>query len=113
MNAAKFWLALGALALGASAHAACDYPHAPTDLPSGESESQEEMLTAQKAVKSYVKAMEDYLACLDDQLAELGESASDEQRLMYDKRYNSAVDVMDATASEFNQAVRTFKARSN
>lgn len=113
MNAAKLWLVAGALAFGASANAACDYPNAPEDLPTGETESEADMLTAQKAVKAYVQAMEGYLACLDEQLVELGEGASDEQRLMHDKRYNSAVDVMDATASEFNQAVRTYKARGN
>ena len=113
MRAAQRWLALGALAFGATANAACDYPFAPEDLPTGETESEQDMLTAQGAIKDYVKAMEDYLVCIDEQITALGEDASSEQKLMYQKRYNAAVEVMDATASEFNQAVRTYKARGN
>ena len=109
----KICLAILAFGTGSLAHAACDYPMAPDELPDGESETEEEMLTAQRAVKSYVKRMEDYLACLDEQLAAKGDDATDEHRLMHEKRYNAAVDVLDATASEFNQAVRTYQARDN
>ena len=113
MTKFKTCLAIAAFATGVSAHAACDYPMAPEELPNGETETEEEMLTAQKAVKGYVKRMEDYLACLDEQLAAKGEDATDEHRLMHEKRYNAAVDILDATASEFNQAVRTYQARDN
>ncbi|MEM6639064.1 MAG: hypothetical protein AAF610_04100 [Pseudomonadota bacterium] len=112
MNILKVALAAGGLGLALSSQAACNYPSAPEELPSGETESEEQMLAAQKTVKSYVQSMEAYLACLDQQLEALGDEASAEQRLMHQKRYNSAVDVMDSTASEFNQAVRTYKSRT-
>lgn len=107
----KTLLAIAGIAMAWQASAACDYPNAPTDLPTGDTESQEDMLTAQQAVKEYVKSMEDYLACLDTQFDALGSDATEEHALIRDKRYNAAVSVMDATASQFNQAVRTFKAR--
>lgn len=111
MKNLKIFVAVSLFGLGGAAHAACSYPSAPTDLPSGDSESKDEMIAAQKTVKTYVKSMEDYLACLDGELAALGEEASDEQKLMHNKRYNAAVDVMDATAAQFNQAVRNYKSR--
>ncbi|MFK7885342.1 MAG: hypothetical protein AB8G16_00625 [Gammaproteobacteria bacterium] len=111
MKNLKVLMAIALFGCGATANAACSYPSAPEDLPTGDSESKEQMIAAQKQVKSYVAAMEEYLACLDSELGAQGEEVSDEQKLMRDKRYNAAVDVMDATAAQFNQAVRNYKAR--
>ena len=71
------------------------------------------MLEAQKAVKAYVAAMDEYLACLEAEVVALGDQATDERRLMRDKRHNAALDAMDKTTSQFNQAVREYKARGN
>jgi hypothetical protein len=111
MKTLKYLTAISLFGLGSAAHAACAYPEVPSDLPSGDTETQEEMVVAQKAVKSFVADMEAYLACLDADIEALGAEATDEHRLIRDKRYNAAVDVMDATAAEFNQAVRAYKAR--
>jgi hypothetical protein len=106
-------LCLGVALTGAVAHAACSYPRAPQDLPDGNTATTEQMLTAQNAVKEYVAAIEQYLDCLDAEVAALGDAASEERILMRDKRHNAAIDAMDKTASEFNQAVRQYKARDN
>lgn len=111
MKTLKLLMAITLIGLGGAAHAACSYPEVPKDLPSGDTESQEEMVVAQKAVKSFVAEMEAYLACLDTDIEALGAEATDEHRLIRDKRYNAAVDVMDATAAQFNEAVRAYKAR--
>ncbi|MFK8015012.1 MAG: hypothetical protein AB8G17_06195 [Gammaproteobacteria bacterium] len=113
MTTLKSFLLGTSLIFTATAFAACPYPTSPKDLPSGETEGKEDMMTAQKAVKAYVASMEEYLKCLDTEVAALGEGASEEQRLMRDKRYNAAVEQMDGVAGRFNQAVRTYKARQN
>ena len=105
-------LALMVLAcfLAPVARAACEYP-ANVTIPEGKSASQEEITAASAAVKKYLADMEAYTACLDAEVAAVPvEQQTPEVKAMHVKRYNAAVDVMEATANAFNEQLRAFKA---
>lgn len=105
-------LALLAVTIGtpAFAQAACIYP-AEIKLPSGKTATEEQMAAGQKAVKEYLGALEAYQACIDDEQKALGEAVTDEQKAVHVKRYNAAVDAMNAIAARYNDEVRHFKAQ--
>jgi polyisoprenoid-binding protein YceI len=105
-------LALMVLAafLAPAAQAACEYP-ADVKIPEGKSASQEEITAASAAVKKYLADMETYTGCLDAEVAALpAEQQTPEVKAMHVKRYNAAVDAMEATANAFNEQLRAFKA---
>ena len=105
-------LALLAVMIGvpAFAQAACNYP-AEITLPSGKTATEEQMTAGQKAVKDYLGALEAYQNCIDDEQKALGETVTDEQKAVHVKRYNAAVDAMNAIAARYNDEVHSFKAR--
>jgi hypothetical protein len=68
------------------------------------------MIAAQSRVREFVAAGETYLACL-------GKVADDEQRPAEDRNaaiaeHNRTVAAMELSAKQFNEQIRTFKARS-
>lgn len=98
------------IGMPAFAQAACNYP-AEITLPGGKTATEEQMAAGQKAVKEYLGALEAYQVCLDDEEKALGEAVTDEQKAVHVKRYNAAVDAMNAIAARYNEEVRNFKAR--
>jgi polyisoprenoid-binding protein YceI len=99
-----------AAALAPAARAACEYP-ADVTVPEGKSATQEEITAASAAVKKYLADMEAYTACLDAEAATVPvEQQTPEIKAMHVKRYNAAVDAMEATANAFNEQLRAFKA---
>lgn len=74
---------------------ACDKPGEKPEIPDPTSAVTAQMVKANKEVKAYVAAMEDYLNCA---------------RLTPGK-HDRAVKELKDFAGQFNQAVRTFKAR--
>jgi hypothetical protein len=62
-------------------------------------------------VKKYLADMEAYTTCLDSELAALPvEQQTEEAKALHVKRYNAAVDAMEAAANAFNEQLRAFKA---
>ncbi|MEO8224903.1 MAG: hypothetical protein ABI661_08850 [Gammaproteobacteria bacterium] len=105
-------LALLALAVGFAplAKASCEYPP-DFKVPDGKSATQEEITAASTVVKKYLADMETYTACLDTEAAALPvEQQTEEAKSLRVKRYNAAVDAMEAAASAFNEQLRAFKA---
>jgi hypothetical protein len=104
-------IALLLLAFGLTPVAqACDYP-ADLKIPDGKTATQEEITAASASVKKYLADMEIYTACLDAEFAALPvEQQTPEAKLMQVKKYNAAVDAMEAEALAFNEQLRAFKA---
>ena len=99
-----------AVSLTSTAQAACEYP-ADVKIPDGKSASQDEISAASTAVKKYMGDMEAYMACIDADAAALPvEQQTPEAKALHVKRYNAAVDAMEATANSFNEQLRVFKA---
>ena len=97
---------------------ACDYPQRAT-IATGQTATKEEMIASQKSVKSYMTAMEKYLVCIEneenDAVAQLENPAKDEleqRQIMLSKKHNAAVEEMEIIAAEFNNEVRSYKARA-
>lgn len=98
------------VSLAPAAHAACEYP-ADVKIPDGKSATQDEISAASSAVKKYLGDMEAYMACLDADSAALPvEQQTPETKALHVKRYNAAVDAMEAAANAFNEQLRAFKA---
>lgn len=96
--------------LAPAAQAACDYP-AEVKVPDGKGATQEEITAASASVKKYLADMEAYTACLDAEVAAVPvDQQTPEIKAMHVKRYNAAVDAMEATANAFNEQLRAFKA---
>lgn len=92
-----------------AAQAACEYP---TDIkiPDGKTATQDEISTTSAAVKKYLGDMEAYMACIDADAAALPvEQQTPETKALHVKRYNAAVDAMEAAANSFNEQLRAFK----
>lgn len=110
ISAALFFLAPLALA--------CDYPAPPKDLPDGATSSKDEMLAGVKLISAYQADMTAYLDCIEaDQIVALQAIADDDDdgkeqgKLMFDKKYNAAVDEQTRTVEQFNAEIRAYKAR--
>ncbi len=89
---------------------ACEYPLA-LKIPDGKSATQEEITAASAAVKKYLADMEAYTACLDAEFAALPvDQQTPEAKGIQVKKYNAAVDAMEAEALAFNEQLRAFKA---
>jgi len=91
-----------ALTAGA-AQAACELGPPPS-IPDGSSANQEQMMEAATAVKTYMAETQDYMSCLEFE----GKGRSGGS---WTKKYNEAADQMEKLASEYNQQLKTFKAR--
>jgi len=99
----------------ASSALACDYPERP-DVVDGASASRDQMIATQKAVKDFQAAMETYLGCIDKEekaavaaLGEVDEDTLKQRTVVFNKRYNAAVDELNLVAAEFNEQVRAYK----
>jgi hypothetical protein len=106
--AALFFLAPLALA--------CDYPAPPKDLPDGATSSKDEMLAGVKLISAYQADMTSYLDCMeaDQVVAQQAIDDDDEKeqgKLMFDKKYNAAVDEQTKTVELFNAEIRAYKAQ--
>jgi DNA repair ATPase RecN len=96
--------------LGGPAFAACGYPPA-EKVPDGKSSTQAEMNAAQQRIQDYMGKMQEYLDCLEQEEAALPEEQRNaETRAVTVKRYNAAVEAMEALAAQFNEQVRAYKA---
>jgi hypothetical protein len=77
------------------------------------------MLAGVKMISEYQANMTDYLSCIEaDEVVALQALAEDDvegreqSQLMFDKKYNAAVDEQTSTVERFNAEIRAFKARS-
>lgn len=107
-----------ALILSMSSAFACDYPAPPKDLPDGSSASKEEMIAGVKVIAVYQENMTEYLACIEADEVVANQALDDDEakkqrKLMFDKKYNAAVDEQTRAVEEFNAEIRAYKARSN
>jgi DNA repair ATPase RecN len=108
-NPASIAVLFLAVSLAPAAQAACEYP-ADVKIPDGKSATQDDISTASSAVKKYLADMEAYMACIDADAAALPvEQQTPEAKALHVKRYNAAVDAMEATANSFNEQLRAFK----
>lgn len=110
---------LAGLLAVAAAHAECSYPKSPSGLPDGATATQDEMLSGMKAIKEYNNQVTTYLNCLETEMNTRIEAAGpdapadqvEQIKAIHTKRHNAAVEELEATASRFNEQVKTFKAR--
>ena len=88
--------------------AACERPATPT-LPNGSTASQVQMIAGQQAVKEFISSSEAYLECLTQAAKDAvsTDSKADQQARLND--YNLSVEAMQTVASDFNQAIKTWK----
>ena len=104
-----------ALLTAAPIAAACDYPTR-AEIPNGSTASKDEMIAGQRSVKEYMAAMDEYLTCIDkeekDTVAtmELTEEDKSAREVLFNKKYNAAVEDMELVAARFNEQVRAYKA---
>lgn len=105
-------------ALFMSAHAFaqdCTAPATPT-LPDGASASLEEMVAGQAAVKSFQADAQAYRECLDGAMqrlrtaAEDGDAEAAEAFKQTTDAYNASVSAEENLATDFNSAIRAYKA---
>jgi hypothetical protein len=116
--------ALGLLVLAASlsttAYAECAYPHKPAKMPDGNTATKDEMVAANKQVKQYNADMTAYLDCLkteyDGTTAKLPADATEDQKkqlaTVYARKNDAAVDELQTVATQFNEQLRVFKAKT-
>ena len=81
-------------------------------IPDGKSATQEEITAASAAVKKYLADMEAYTACLDAEVAAVPvEQQTPEVKAMHVKRYNAAVDAMEAHGERLQRAAPRLQGR--
>ena len=109
-----------ALVFAAPLAFACDYPAPPKSLPDGNSATKDEMLAGVKMIATYQEEMSTYLACIeaDEVVATLALADDDEEgkkqrAIMFEKKYNAAVEEQTLAVEEFNAQIRAFKSQSN
>lgn len=99
-----------ASALVVSSALACTYPgDADFPMPNGKEATKEEMIASQKNVKEYVSSVEAYLTCIGDKQESAGDTLNEEQKYIFDLRFNAAVDAMNLVADQFNVELRAYK----
>lgn len=98
---------------------ACEYPAPPRDLPLGATATKDEMLAGVAKISEYQAEMTEYLSCIEAEevvamqaLAEDDVEGRSQSKLMFDKKFNAAVDEQTSTVERFNAEIRAFKARS-
>ena len=116
--------ALGLLVIAASlstaAYADCTYPRKPAKLPDGNTATRDEMVAANKLVKQYNADMTVYLDCIkteyDGTTAKLPADATEDQKkqlaTVYARKNDAAVDELQGVATQFNEQLRVFKAKT-
>jgi hypothetical protein len=110
----KFAVAIALAALSLSAQAECAYPKAPATIPNGATASEQEMVSAMQAFKQYDADVAAYGTCLEQETKEKAAGTAQLMQLktMQTKKLNAAVAELQSKAKEFNEQVRTFKAKS-
>ncbi len=103
----------------APAALACDYPER-VEIPNGSSATKDEMVAGQKGIKIFMAEMEEYIECIEDQdkqnragIEEPDPIVEAQRDEMLVKKHNAAVEDMEIVAAQFNEQVRTYKARSD
>ena len=99
---------------------ACDYPAPPKNLPDGASSTKDEMLVGVKLISTYQEDMATYLACVEadevvavQALADDDEEGKKQRAMMFEKKYNAAVEEQTRAVEEFNAEIRAYKSRTN
>ncbi len=97
----------------------CDYPKR-VSIPNGSVATKDEMIAGQRGIKKYMVDMEEYLACIAEEDEKIRAGIEDPDLLveaqrdeMLVKKHNAAVEEMEILAADFNEAVRTYKARKD
>lgn len=97
-------LAVSALTFTTAAHAAdCQLSVTAPAIPDGKTVDKDAMAKAQAEVKSFVAAGQEYLSCLEIDLKKGGRGAD---------KYNEASSMIEKVASQYNAALKDFKARA-
>lgn len=109
-----------ALVFPASIVLACDYPALPRNLPDGATASKDEMLAGVKVISVYQETMAEYLTCIEadeivaaQALARDDEEGKRQRKIMFDKKYDAAIDEQTKTVEQFNAEIRAYKSRPN
>ncbi len=75
------------------------------------------MLAGVKLIAKYQEEMEAYLSCIESDeivaiqaLADDDDEAKRQRKVMFDKKYNAAVDEQTRTVERFNAEIRAYKA---
>lgn len=99
---------------------ACNYPAPPKTLPDGNSSSKDEMLAGVKVISEYQENMSTYLDCIEADEVVATQALNDDdaegkkqRKVMFEKKYNAAVDEQTRTVERFNAEIRAYKSRSN
>ena len=99
---------------------ACDYPAPPKNLPGGASSTKDEMLVGVKLISAYQEDMATYLACVEADevvaaqvLADDDEEGKKQRAMMFEKKYDAAVEEQMRVVEEFNAEIRAYKSRAN
>ena len=76
------------------------------------------MLAGVKVISAYQQSMSEYLACIEadevlatQALADDDDDGKKQRKIMFDKKYNAAVDEQTRTVEQFNAEIRAYKAR--
>ncbi len=108
-----------AIIIFAPAALACDYPQR-LSIPNGSNATKDEMIAGQKAVKKFMADMEEYLACIEDEdkqnragIEEPDPIVEAQRDEMLVKKHNAAIEDMEKIAAQFNEQVRSYKARKD
>ena len=90
----------------------CKYPNRPAAI-DGSTKTEAEMITFSTRVKEFQVKGTDFLACLDEEEGRVAENATKDQledfKERIDQTYNAVVDEMNASAADFNTALRAYK----
>jgi hypothetical protein len=88
----------------------CSFPEPPV-VPDGATATEAEMGQAGAAVREFVSGIQSSLECLGEAEKSMGEEITEEQQAQLVTVYNNGVDQMNAVANNYNEQVKTFKAR--
>lgn len=109
-----------ALIISAPLVFACDYPAPPKSLPDGTTSTKDEMLAGVKSISAYQESMSTYLACIEadeivatQALADDDEEGKKQRAIMFEKKYNAAVEEQTRAVEEFNAEIRAYKSRND
>lgn len=104
-------LIIFALSVAANAATACRPPLAPT-IPNGNTAPKSDIITALKAIKKdFQPAIKNFQNCVATEKEAVGDVASEQQIVEWDRLYDAAYILETQVAEEMNVAIRAYKAR--